>query len=113
MIDNDLNHVNELRSVLEALPRLKLLDASYNQLEEIPFGALRGHSTLERLHLDHNRLGFLQRETFTAMPALRELRLRNNSLSNALEAPFWNLPALKAITPIFITILFLACSHYT
>ncbi|KAG7189218.1 hypothetical protein KM043_008781 [Ampulex compressa] len=97
LIDNDLSHVAEIRSVLEALPRLKFLDASHNQLEEIPFGALRGHPTLERLHLDHNRLAFLQRETFTAMPALRELRLRNNSLSNLLEAPFWNLPALKGL----------------
>lgn len=95
LINNDLSHVAEIRSVLEALPRLKFLDASHNQLEEIPFGALRGHPTLERLHLNHNRLAFLQRETFTAMPALRELRLKNNSLSNLLEAPFWNLPALK------------------
>ncbi|XP_024937817.1 protein artichoke isoform X2 [Cephus cinctus] len=97
LINNDLSHVAELRSVLEALPRLKFLDASYNQLEEIPFGALRGHRTLERLHLDHNRLNFLQRETFTAMPALRELRLRNNSLTNLIEVPFWNLPALKGL----------------
>ncbi|EFN75540.1 Insulin-like growth factor-binding protein complex acid labile chain [Harpegnathos saltator] len=97
LINNDLSHVAEIRSVLEALPRLKFLDASHNQLEEIPFGTLRGHPTLERLHLNHNRLAFLQRETFTAMPALRELRLKNNSLSNLLEAPFWNLPALKGL----------------
>ncbi|KAI4484631.1 hypothetical protein M0804_007197 [Polistes exclamans] len=97
LINNDLSHIAEIRSVLEALPRLKFLDVSYNQLEEIPYGALRGHLTLERFHLDHNRLGFLQRETFTSMPALRELRLRNNSLSNLLEAPFWNLPALKGL----------------
>ncbi|XP_025075360.1 protein artichoke [Pogonomyrmex barbatus] len=97
LINNDLSHVAEIRSVLEALPRLKFLDASHNQLEEIPFGALRGHPTLERLHLNHNRLAFLQTETFTAMPALRELRLKNNSLSNLLKAPFWNLPALKGL----------------
>ncbi|XP_076229716.1 artichoke isoform X1 [Nomia melanderi] len=97
LIDNDLSHVTELRSIMEALPRLKLLDVSHNQIEEIPFGALRGHPTLERLHLDHNRVAFLQRETFTAMPALRELRLKNNSLSNLLETPFWNLPALKGL----------------
>ncbi|XP_076167066.1 artichoke [Ptiloglossa arizonensis] len=97
LISNDLSHVTELRSIMEALPRLKFLDVSHNQIEEIPFGALRGHPTLERLHLDHNRVAFLQRETFTAMPALRELRLKNNSLSNLLEAPFWDLPALKGL----------------
>ncbi|KAK0158723.1 hypothetical protein PV328_009695 [Microctonus aethiopoides] len=97
IINNHLNHVNELRAIFEALPRLKFLDVSYNHLEEIPFGALRGHPTLERLHLDHNRLTFLQRETFSTMPALRELRLKNNSLTNLLEAPFWNLPGLKGL----------------
>ncbi|XP_011310139.1 chaoptin [Fopius arisanus] len=97
IINNHLSHADELRSILGALPRLKILDASHNQFQEIPFGALRGHPTLERLHLDDNRLTFLERETFSAMPALRELRLKNNSLTNMLEAPFWNLPGLKGL----------------
>jgi Leucine-rich repeat (LRR) protein len=92
---NAIHHVAEVRSLLDALPRLRYLDLSYNFIEEIPFGALRGHPTLERLHLDHNRVQHIQREAFTAMPALRELRLRNNSLSNFLDGPYWNLPALK------------------
>ncbi|XP_051163678.1 protein artichoke [Leptopilina boulardi] len=97
LINNDLSHINELRSILEALPRLKFLDVSYNQLEEIPYGSFRGHPSLERLHLDHNRLKYLQRESLSGMPALRELRLRNNSLTNSLDMPFWNLPALKGL----------------
>ncbi|KAL7299985.1 hypothetical protein TKK_0007300 [Trichogramma kaykai] len=97
LMDNDIGHVSEIRSILEALPRLKFLEASYNQIQEIPFGSLRGHSSLERLHLDYNRLSFLQRDVFIDMPALRELRLRNNSLTNAPDTPFWNLPALKGL----------------
>lgn len=97
LINNDLSHINELRSILEALPRLKFLDVSYNQLEEIPFGSFRGHPSLERLHMDHNRLRYLQREALSGMPALRELRLRNNSLTNSIDMPFWNLPALKGL----------------
>lgn len=31
------------------------------------------------------------------MPALRELRMRNNSLSESLPLPFWNLPGLKGL----------------
>lgn len=31
------------------------------------------------------------------MPGLRELRLKNNSLSNALDFPIWNLPGLKGL----------------
>lgn len=92
---NVIDHVAEVRTLLDALPRLRYLDLSHNYIEEVPFGALRGHATLERLHLDHNRVQHIQREAFTAMPALRELRLRNNSLSSSSDGPFWNLPALK------------------
>ena len=95
LMDNDIGHASELRAVLEALPRLKFLEASYNQLQDVQYGALRGHSSLERLHLDYNRLSFLQRDVFSGMPALRELRLRNICLTNSPDAPFWDLPALK------------------
>ena len=94
-MNNDINHIADIRSIFEALPRLRFLECSFNQLEEIPFGALRGHPTLERLHLDYNRLTFLHREAFAGMPALRELRLRNNSLTNSPDAPYWDRPALK------------------
>ena len=98
LTNNALEHLGEVRAVLDSLPRLRYLDLSYNYIEEVPFGMLRGHPSLERLHLDHNRMQHIQREAFTAMPALRELRLRNNSLSNFLEGPLWNLPALKVIS---------------
>ncbi|XP_069676782.1 protein artichoke [Periplaneta americana] len=94
---NSIDHVAEVRALLDSLPRLRYLDLSYNYIEEVPFGALRGHPTLERLHLEHNRVQHIQREAFTAMPALRELRLRNNSLSNFLDGPLWNLPGLKGL----------------
>ncbi|KAF5306360.1 hypothetical protein FQR65_LT07384 [Abscondita terminalis] len=97
LVQNDISHVAELRSLLDALPRLIFLEMSYNNLEIIPFGALRGHPSLERLHLDHNRIHTIDQEAFMAMPALRELRLRNNSLSDILEGPFWNLPGLKGL----------------
>ncbi|KAF7990763.1 hypothetical protein HCN44_000568 [Aphidius gifuensis] len=97
IINNNINHINEIRSIFEALPKLKLLDLSYNFIEEIPFGSLRGHLNLERLHIDHNQLTYIQRETFTSMPLLRELRLKNNSLTNSIELPFWNLPNLKGL----------------
>ncbi|KAF5275593.1 hypothetical protein FQA39_LY06705 [Lamprigera yunnana] len=97
LIQNDISHISELSSLLDALPRLIFLELSYNNLEMIPFGALRGHPTLERLHLDYNKIHTIDQEAFMAMPALRELRLKNNSLSNILEGPFWNLPGLKGL----------------
>ncbi|KAJ3653920.1 hypothetical protein Zmor_013145 [Zophobas morio] len=97
LVENDISHVVELRSLLDALPRLVFLDLSYNNLEAIPFGALRGHPTLERLHLDYNKISLIDNEAFMAMPALRELRLKNNSLSDVIAGPLWNLPALKGL----------------
>ncbi|KAJ8920754.1 hypothetical protein NQ315_004894 [Exocentrus adspersus] len=97
LVGNDISHVAELWSVLDALPRLVYLDMRFNNLENIPFGALRGHPTLEYINLDFNKLHLIEREAFMAMPALRELRLKNNSLSDILEIPFWNLPALKGL----------------
>uniref|UniRef100_A0A0A1XQJ5 Chaoptin n=1 Tax=Zeugodacus cucurbitae TaxID=28588 RepID=A0A0A1XQJ5_ZEUCU len=95
--NNEIEQVGELRSLLDALPSLKFLDMSNNYLTDIPFGALRGHGTLEQLHLNNNLLRTLERDALMAMPALRELRMRNNSLSNELPMPFWNLPGLKGL----------------
>lgn len=97
LVENEISHVAELRSLLDALPRLVFLDMRFNNLETIPFGAIRGHPTLEYINLDYNKLNLVDREAFMAMPALRELRLKNNSLSDTLETPFWNLPELKGL----------------
>uniref|UniRef100_A0A1B0CYU3 Uncharacterized protein n=1 Tax=Phlebotomus papatasi TaxID=29031 RepID=A0A1B0CYU3_PHLPP len=95
--ENEIGRIEELRSLLDALPRLKFLDLSHNKLEVIPFGALRGHGTLEQLYLDNNMIRMIDRDAFMAMPGLRELRLKNNSLSDILPMPFWNLPGLKGL----------------
>ncbi|GLG92375.1 Protein artichoke [Gryllus bimaculatus] len=102
--NNALVLPEELRAVLAALPRLRFLDASHNLLAELPPGALRGgHAALEQLHLDHNRLRRMGRNAFAAFPALRELRLRNNSLADGPDTfqdmPWWDLPALKVRQP--------------
>ncbi|KAH8293544.1 hypothetical protein KR054_001394, partial [Drosophila jambulina] len=95
--NNEIGHVEALRALLDALPSLRYLDMSGNLLSELPYGALRGHGTLEQLHLNHNQLRLIERDALMAMPALRELRMRNNSLSSDLPLPFWNLPGLKGL----------------
>nr|XP_032530182.1 protein artichoke-like isoform X1 [Danaus plexippus plexippus]XP_032530183.1 protein artichoke-like isoform X1 [Danaus plexippus plexippus]XP_032530185.1 protein artichoke-like isoform X1 [Danaus plexippus plexippus] len=97
LIGNQIMHISEFRSLLDALPRLRYLDMSENLLQEIPRGALRGHPSLERLHLNTNNIKFIDKDAFLAMPALRELHLSNNSLNDLNEGPFWNLPALKGL----------------
>ncbi|XP_023033799.1 protein artichoke [Drosophila willistoni] len=95
--NNEISHVEGLRALLDSLPTLRFLDMSGNLLSELPFGSLRGHGTLEQLHLNNNQLRLIERDALMAMPALRELRMRNNSLSSELGKPFWNLPGLKGL----------------
>ncbi|EDW34666.1 GL12775 [Drosophila persimilis] len=95
--NNEIGHVEALRALLDALPTLRYLDMSGNLLSDLPYGALRGHGTLEQLHLNNNQLRLIERDALMAMPALRELRMRNNSLSSDLPLPFWNLPGLKGL----------------
>lgn len=105
---NEIARISEVRSILDALPTLRFLDLSNNKLTEIPFGALRGHGTLEQLQLDNNNLKLIERDALMAMPSLRELRVRNNSLTDLLPMPFWNLPALKGtLFMIFLNNLYL------
>lgn len=102
MQNNDIARIEEVRSVLDALPTLRYLDLSDNKLTGIPFGALRGHGNLEQLHLNNNYLRLIERDALMTMPSLRELRLRNNSLTDLLPMPFWNLPALKGKVNCFL-----------
>jgi Leucine-rich repeat (LRR) protein len=92
---NEIERIEEVRSILDALPMLRYLDLSSNKITDIPFGALHGHGTLEQLHLNNNYIRLIERDAIMAMPSLRELRIRNNSLSDLLPMPWWNLPALK------------------
>jgi Leucine-rich repeat (LRR) protein len=93
-------NIFQVRPWLSHLPTLRRLDVSDNGLEELGWAALgpEGHPTLERLTLDNNRLRVVRRDALTALPALLELHLRNNSLDerSLLDAGSpWNLPGLK------------------
>lgn len=60
--NNDIARIEEIRSVLDALPMLRYLDLSNNKLTAIPFGALRGHGTLEQLQLNNNYIRLIERD---------------------------------------------------
>ncbi|XP_050530399.1 protein artichoke [Daktulosphaira vitifoliae] len=94
---NSIDNAMTIRLILDMFPRLRFLDVSHNQLQDLVYGSIQGHSRLEMLYLEHNKLQRVGRETFSAMPLLRELRLANNSLSNYLATPLWNLPMLKGL----------------
>ena len=59
---NQLNHVTDVSFIMDSLPKLSLLDLSDNEIRDIPFGALRGYPSLERLYLSNNQIGHISRE---------------------------------------------------
>ena len=59
---NQLNHVTDVSFIMDSLPRLSLLDLSDNEVRDIPFGALRGYPSLERLYLANNQIGHISRD---------------------------------------------------
>lgn len=99
--------VAQVRPWVASLPTLRRLDVSDNGLEELGWAALgpAGHPALERLSADHNRIRLVRRDALSALPALLELHLRNNSLDERAlldSGSPWNLPGLKVkkkITP--------------
>ncbi|XP_022914267.2 protein artichoke [Onthophagus taurus] len=90
----------EIREIFEAFPNLAFLDLSYNQIKSIPGGAIRGHLNLERLNLNYNLINEIHQLAFVDLPVLRELSLKNNSLSDSFYEnvyPYWDLPNLKGL----------------
>lgn len=96
--NNQIEHAFTIRLLLDSLPNLRLLDMSNNFMEELSYGIVQGHSQLEMLILENNRIKRIGRESFIGLPSLRELKLRNNSISYQIGTPYWNLPALKVGT---------------
>lgn len=93
--NNQIEHAFTLRLLLDSLPNLRLLDMSNNFMEELSYGIVQSHSQLEMLILENNKIKRIGRESFINLPSLRELKLRNNSISYQIGTPYWNLPALK------------------
>ena len=77
---NDLTEVSDVSFVMDALPRLRLLDLSNNDIRDIPFGALRGYPALERLFLASNQISRVSLQALADMPSLVELDLSDNKL---------------------------------
>ena len=77
---NDLTEVSDVSFVMDALPKLRLLDLSNNDIRDIPYGALRGYPALERLFLASNQISRVSLQALSDMPSLIELNLSHNKL---------------------------------
>lgn len=68
---------------------LQVLDASRNQLSEVPVNFLmRVSATLSRLHLDHNHIAQLDGHAFGLLPAIELISLEGNDIAAVMPGAF-------------------------
>ncbi|KAI4887676.1 hypothetical protein NFI96_014863, partial [Prochilodus magdalenae] len=81
-------------STFRGLRVLKTLDLQKNKLRSIPRGL---PSSLENLHLGHNRIHTLQESPLQGLKKLRVLNLQNNLISTLRSSTFSALTMLEAL----------------
>ncbi|XP_051249031.1 leucine-rich repeat-containing G-protein coupled receptor 5-like isoform X2 [Dicentrarchus labrax] len=82
-------------SVCEQLPKLQLLDLSYNQIQTLP--SFSGCESVQKIDLHHNEIQELEENTFHGLMSLRSLDLSWNRLTSVKPNSFSALPALTKL----------------
>ncbi|XP_047431951.1 leucine-rich repeat-containing G-protein coupled receptor 5-like [Mugil cephalus] len=82
-------------SVCEQLPKLQLLDLSFNQIQTLP--SFSGCESIQKIDLHHNEVEELEENTFAGLMSLRSLDLSWNRLSSVKLNSFSALPALTKL----------------
>ncbi|XP_023422949.1 leucine-rich repeat-containing G-protein coupled receptor 6 isoform X1 [Cavia porcellus] len=78
--------------ICQQLPRLRVLELSYNQIEELP--SLHRCQKLEEIGLQHNRIWEIGADTFSQLSALQALDLSWNSIRSIHPEAFSTLHSL-------------------
>uniref|UniRef100_A0A8C0KWN8 Leucine rich repeat containing G protein-coupled receptor 6 n=1 Tax=Canis lupus dingo TaxID=286419 RepID=A0A8C0KWN8_CANLU len=76
----------------QQLPRLRVLELSHNQIEELP--SLHRCQKLEEIGLQHNRIGAIGADTFSQLSSLRALDLSWNAIRSIHPEAFVTLRSL-------------------
>uniref|UniRef100_A0A3B3VM35 Leucine-rich repeat transmembrane neuronal protein 4-like n=1 Tax=Poecilia latipinna TaxID=48699 RepID=A0A3B3VM35_9TELE len=88
-------------NTFSAIPNLRNLDLSYNQLQSLQPGYFYGLRNLEFLDLGYNRLRSLTRTTFLGLFKLRELHLEHNQFS---RINFYIFPRLTNLQALYLAL---------
>nr|AJC98691.1 TOLL1A [Anopheles coluzzii]AJC98694.1 TOLL1A [Anopheles coluzzii]AJC98696.1 TOLL1A [Anopheles coluzzii] len=84
-------------TIFDALPKLRVLELSFNSLEELDPRLLRHLPNLRLLTLWHNKLRTLSRAAFAGVPELERLDLSSNQLESVPGDLFADLPHLTEL----------------
>ncbi|XP_049289502.1 protein toll-like [Anopheles funestus] len=84
-------------TIFDALPKLRILELSFNSLEELNPRLLRHLPNLQLLTLWHNKLRTVSRQVFTGVPELERLDLSANQLESVPSDLFADLPRLTEL----------------
>ncbi|XP_045432107.1 leucine-rich repeat-containing G-protein coupled receptor 6 [Pipistrellus kuhlii] len=76
----------------QQLPRLRVLELSHNQMEELP--SLHRCQKLEEISLQHNRIWEVRADTFRQLSSLRALDLSRNTIRSVHPEAFATLRSL-------------------
>ncbi|XP_001495480.4 leucine-rich repeat-containing G-protein coupled receptor 5 isoform X2 [Equus caballus] len=83
------------RTVCAQFPNLRVLDLSYNLLEDLP--SFSGCQKLQKIDLRRNGLCEIRVDTFQQLPALRSLNLAWNKIAIIHPSAFSTLPSLRKL----------------
>ena len=75
--NNQLIHLQ--RDLLASMPKLMLLNVSFNEIETMPFLSAVGTS-LMHAYLDHNKISHIELEHISGLSSLQTLRLTFNNI---------------------------------
>ena len=81
------------------LPNLKILDLGLNDIVEIPFGAFKNISTLQRLYMNDNEIRVVHDGAFEGLHVLSMLNLAYNAI---VILPDYFLKDMKVLTSLFL-----------
>ncbi|CAG9121369.1 unnamed protein product [Plutella xylostella] len=91
------NSLLELPVTLNVLPKLKILDASYNHIKHFDGNVLNNLNTLLEFKMPHNRLVELRSGSFEGLKDLTTIDLDNNQIEIMHPKAISNLPNVVSI----------------
>ncbi|CAH0404652.1 unnamed protein product [Chilo suppressalis] len=91
------NSLNELPPTLNMLPKLKILDASYNNIKRYDGNIINNVQTLKEMRMPNNKIVELRSGSFKDLRDLEAIDLENNQIEIVHPKAIVNLPNLSAI----------------